>query len=97
MSQKRKVTIAWLAERGIVGDKWPEDYEHACIRDTDCDRGLATIVFEDNGKFWKLEVEYHPEDWSGTNDLYDYRKHPDHEVEVVEVTPVHATIWEEVP
>ena len=95
MSQTRKVTLAWLAERGIVGDKWPDDYDHECIEDTDCSRGLATVVFKDDGKFWRLEIEYHPEDWPGTNDLVQYR--PEHTMELTQVAPVQRTVWEAVP
>jgi len=90
---KKKITLARLAELGIKGDTHHEEWDHPAVQWTESSRGLAVVIFEDEGRFWQLEIEYHPEDWSGTNDLWEMRGHPEWEVEVVEVVRETQVVW----
>lgn len=84
---KRQVSIAWLAERGIKDTPdSPEDwYSSKHVMEVDSNRGLVTVILQDDGRYWRLEVEAHPEDWSGTNEIHEWRDTPDHLMELVEV------------
>lgn len=87
----RKITIARLAELGIKGDVYPEEWPRPPVVDEESSRGFGWVVFEDIGCFWKLEYEYHPEDWIGTNDLKDYP--PEHEMWVTKVRREMRETW----
>lgn len=91
---KKKITVARLKELGIHGREWPDDLEADCIRDVDSSHSdKVRIIFEDEGRLWRLYVWHHPEDWSGTNDLREWEGQPDHEFEVTEVEKAVREVW----
>lgn len=94
----KSVTVAWLAEHGITGDKHGDEfYDSPIVRDVDyTHRDRKLIVFADEGKFWRLEVEHHPEDWDGTNDLTAWADSPHHEFTVTQVMRRVVEVWADV-
>lgn len=94
--EKHTRTIGWLKSKGIHGKECLDELDSPIIRETGGERGEDWVVFEDEGKFWRMEVEYHPEDYLATNDLREWRNEPDHEMEVVEVVRRPVETWVEV-
>lgn len=93
---KKKVSVAWLAERGVHGMLHAEEfYDSKIVRDVDywTHDGKAVLILEDEGRFWRLEIEHHPEDWSGTNDLHEWRDQPEHQFEITEVEEKLVATW----
>lgn len=90
---RKKITHARLAELGIKGNADPWEWEgETAVQNVEHERGSVIVVFEDEpGRFWQLEVEHHPEDWSGTNDLLGQR--PEAEFEVDEVEKKVREVW----
>jgi hypothetical protein len=86
----KKITNRRLKELGLDGKKYPEDWEGEAIVDVNPERGRVYVVFKDEGRFWRLELEHHPEDWT-TNDLVEWG--PDHELTVEEVVSVQRPTW----
>lgn len=89
----KKMTVGALRALGIDGKKASWEWEDLqIVKDITHESDRVFVVFEHDGKHWRLEVEHHPEDWSGTNDLVEW---PDnHEMTLEEVAPVLREVWE---